>query len=130
MSKTGICRLCQKHANLQESHIIPKFAYQWLIKSSGGGYLRNTAEPNKRVQDGIKRNLLCHDCEQIFSQSESDFSKKLFYPYVSNSGKIFKYEKWLLNFCVSLSWRILNFYLEEDDHIEKKIGRASCRERV
>jgi len=58
----GSCRLCQNTEELQESHIIPAFAFRWL-RGPYEGYLRQTLEPNKRVQDGLKLPFLCKQCE-------------------------------------------------------------------
>lgn len=71
---SGICRLCQNTAELQLSHVIPAFVFRWKRETAGGGYLRMGAAPNKRVQDGIQRNLLCAACEARFSQWEGLFA--------------------------------------------------------
>jgi hypothetical protein len=53
---------------LQESHILPSFVYRWMKETSATGYLRFGQQPNLRVQDGVKRHLLCANCEQRFNQ--------------------------------------------------------------
>ena len=100
------CRLCQTDSDLQLSHILPAFTYRWLRESSGNGHIRNTIEPNKRVQDGLKRYWLCASCEELFSRDETAFANQLFYPYLSESGKAFPYSSWLLRFCTSVSRRL------------------------
>ena len=106
------CKLCNKIAVLEESHVIPKFVYSWVKKTSGTGYLRFGETPNLRVQDGIKKYWLCPECEDTLSHWENEFSKKIFYPYINNRSQIFEYDSWLLKFSVSLSWRVLQLYKE------------------
>lgn len=109
----GACRLCERDAELQLSHILPAFTYRWLRESSGNGHIRSSNEPNLRVQDGLKFYWLCSTCEQLFSKSETAFSGRLFHPYIQDGGRIYPYTTWLLSFCVSVSWRVLRFYLDE-----------------
>lgn len=110
---TDQCRLCQIDSELQLSHILPAFTYRWLRESSGNGHIRNSLEPNRRVQDGIKRYWLCASCEELFSRSETAFAGRLFHPYLAASGKVIRYSDWLLKFCTSVSWRVLRFYRDE-----------------
>lgn len=127
----GQCRLCQSDSELQLSHILPAFAYRWLRESSGNGHIRNSTEPNKRVQDGIKRYWLCASCEELFGRSESTFASQLFYPYLSSSGQSFQYSNWLLHFCTSVSWRVLRFYADENhlkDWEPKTLGHVALAE--
>ena len=111
---TGLCRLCERPAELQFSHVLPAFAYRWLRESSGNGHLRGTMEPNKRAQDGLKFYWLCQDCETLFSRSETAFAGRLFHPYLKASGQVFPYSSWLIHFCTSVSWRVLRFYRDEE----------------
>lgn len=110
---TGNCRLCGREADLQLSHVLPAFAYRWLRDSSGGGHIRASNVPNKRVQDGLKFYWLCTDCEECFSRSETAFAGNLFHPYLKAPGSIFPYSAWLIHFCTSVSWRVLRFYRDE-----------------
>lgn len=110
----GVCRLCRNEADLQLSHILPAFVYRWLRESSGNGFIRTNQEPNKRVQDGEKRPWLCVSCEQCFSRSEAAFASRLFHPYLENSGAIRQYSGWLMHFCVSVSWRVLIYYRDQE----------------
>jgi hypothetical protein len=100
------CAMCGRTAPLQQSHIIPAFVFRWLKSSGLTGHIRNTLEPNKRIQDGTKRALLCIDCETLLSHDEKLFSDKLFYPWLGGTAPI-TYSEWLLRFCVSVSWRVL-----------------------
>jgi len=109
----GTCRLCQQEADLKLSHILPAFVYRWLKKSGGGGHLRHGMEPNRRIQDGLKLYWLCSSCEDRLNLSETTFATNLFYPYIDESSSQFRYSRWLLHFCASLSWRVLKYYLDE-----------------
>ena len=108
----GTCRLCKREAELQLSHIVPAFVYRWLRESSGNGFLRTTATPNLRVQDGPQEHWLCADCEARFGRDEASFATQLFHPYLAASGNRFLYGPWLLRFCASVSWRNLQLQLE------------------
>lgn len=113
----GICRLCGNEGRLEESHIVPKFVYRWLRKSSASGYLRFTANPNKRVQDGTKYYLLCSECEDRLEKWETRFSKSVFYPYLQDFWFHGSYGDWLIKFSVSITWRALS-YIRETQGIE------------
>jgi len=93
MSQAGAsatCALCAAKARLEQSHIIPRFVYRGL-----------------KVPDGPKRALLCGECEDLFSRHESTFARVVFRPRVAHSVVVAKYEKWLLDCCASVCWRIL-----------------------
>lgn len=109
----SFCKLCGENKKLQNSHVVPAFAYRWLRETSGNGFLRSAIMPNKRVQDGLKFYWLCSDCEQKFSHWETAFSNKIFYPLNQQPHASVQYKKWLLLFCTSVSWRVLNFHLQE-----------------
>jgi hypothetical protein len=71
-SHTGICALCKQTRILQNSHLMPKWAYKRLQQTPLG------REDPIRVSDGsalytseqVTRHLLCEDCENRFSQRE------------------------------------------------------------
>ncbi len=102
----GICRLELVEKELKNSHIIPKFAFDYM-KSTGSKYLRNIENPNKRHQDGAKDYLLCNDCEQLFSKRERWFANNIFFPYLNNHQKEFSYDENLGYFTISMLWRVL-----------------------
>lgn len=104
----GICAFCDSEARLRESHVLPAFVYRWLRSRSGTGHIRQTDNPNRRVQDGLKLPWLCGDCEAQFSRYETAFATKLFHPWHGGTYQI-PYDDWLLKFCVSVSWRVLRF---------------------
>lgn len=115
----GRCRLCHAESDLQLSHIVPGFIFRWVRETSANGYLRFGENPNRRVQDGLKRHWLCARCEGVLSRSETAFAEGVFYPYLNGTFSL-PYEKWLLQFCVSVSWRILQLYREESHDMEEK----------
>jgi hypothetical protein len=111
----GRCLLCGKDGDLQNSHILPAFVFRWQRETSGTGFIRSSSNPNLRVQDGVKRHWLCASCEQLFGRSEKSFADYLFYPYLKTPAGKFGYAHWLMRFCVSVSWRVLQFFLIEGE---------------
>jgi len=101
----AICRLCSREAPLRVSHIIPKFAIDWIKRTSATGYLRDAINPNLRRQDLAKAELLCDDCEQLLSRDERIFAERIFRPFLNEHMSRFRYEEWLKRFAVSLAWR-------------------------
>jgi hypothetical protein len=108
-----ICALCRQDRELRCSHFIPGFVYRWLKESSGTGYLRFSQSPNQRVQDGLKKDFLCADCESLLNEFETEFANQIFYPLHQNEqfrlskGPWFNYKSWCMKFSVSVSWRCL-----------------------
>jgi hypothetical protein len=109
----GQCRLCGVDSIIKFSHILPAFAYRWLRETSGNGYMRSTASPNQRMQDGLKRYWLCASCEGILSESETRFANDMFYPYTKGASSRIVYGDWMLRFCISVSWRVLKLHRVE-----------------
>ena len=103
----GSCSLCGQDRDLQKSHIIPKFVGKWLKKTSATGFLVHADNASKRVQDLITLPLLCHDCEERFSNFETYFANEIFFPYHNNKTKSFEYNEKLELFTISLCWRVL-----------------------
>lgn len=101
------CRLCGSPAELQESHIIPAFVFRWRKDTSPTPFMRSSAEPQRRVQDGIKQHWLCRNCEQMLGDWERQFAGSIFHPVTKNGSHRIAYSGWLLKFCVSISWRAL-----------------------
>ncbi len=110
------CALCKVGHTRENSHIIPKFVYRWLLKTSPTGYFRGSANPNVRLQDGEKVKLLCPTCEDAFSKLETKFANRIFHP-IHTEGRTdheFDYEEWFHRFAVSISWRTLYFLCQKD----------------
>jgi hypothetical protein len=103
---TGVCRLCGQTRDLRDSHIVPKFVFDWM-KQTGGTHFRVSGTPNRRVQDGRKYPLLCEECEQRFSGKEKWFSENIFDPYIGRGVKSLPYDGSLFYFLVSVLWRAL-----------------------
>lgn len=114
MSKN--CILCNSNDVLRLSHIIPKFVINHL-KDSALSAIRSMEKPNIRVQDGIKDYLLCQNCEELFSQFEKKFSEYVFFPIHSHPTftQQVSYGPWALKFAVSVSWRVLQYYIMKHD---------------
>ncbi|CAN7757797.1 hypothetical protein LJR130_006949 [Variovorax sp. LjRoot130] len=110
-----LCRLCGQDKPLLLSHILPAFVFKWKRESAGGSHLRSTAEPNLRVQDGVKLRWLCVECEELFSKDERAFAARIFYPFLQDSSRRHPYGPWLLRFCCSVSWRLLRLALEKNE---------------
>lgn len=108
------CALCLQTEELQDSHIIPAFAFRWLRDRFVTGHIRQTQNPNLRVQDGAKMPMLCSACEVLLSKDENAFASQLFHPMVCGSERV-AYRDWLLRFTVSLSWRVLKYCFGRND---------------
>lgn len=101
------CALCGGPGPIRQSHIIPGFAFDWLKDSSATGFLRYGPEPNLRVQDGFKQELLCDACEQKLSVWEKLAAESVFRPYHADTSVKVEYGPWLAKFAASLAWRVL-----------------------
>ncbi|VEG89920.1 Uncharacterised protein [Legionella spiritensis] len=125
-----ICKLCEKEAELKESHIVPKLIFRWLKQTSATGLLRKGTEINKPIQDGLKLQWLCFDCEQRLSSWESYFAKSIFHTLRKKDRA--NYNQNLLKFLVSLSWRVLAYFIELRviDSFSPKIVTASNKALV
>lgn len=131
----GTCALCKKeNVILEHSHIIPKFVTRRIVKKSITGYMRNTFNPDQRLQDGDKQYMLCGECEDMFSKVETTFANQVFHPYKSENKQSFLYEDWLNYFIISVNWRTL--YLDIKDFIndnsisEKQLMTLNDREKI
>lgn len=109
MKSNNICKLCGKRSKLEISHIIPKFVYKWIKKTSATKKLREGSNPDKRIQDGYKLHFLCGECEDIFSNYENKFAEKIFHPLHNDKSIEQQYGEWLLKFATSISWRSLKY---------------------
>ena len=114
----GTCRLCDSDCDLQLSHILPAFVFQWKRETSGTGHIRSSVAPSRRVQDGEKRYWSCSSCEARLSKWEAAFATRLFHPCVAGGRGHFRYGPWLLLFCISVSWRVLHFYRDESSRTD------------
>lgn len=117
------CALCKEEKEMMDSHIIPKFFYKYIISTSPLKGIRNAKNPNKRDEDGIKRKLLCKECELRFSKYEDDFSQNVFSKVKENSIYRRVVTEKTIYFCMSLIWRGLILAKEPSniDRNDKKI---------
>ena len=83
MREIEICALTGEECELRDSHIYPKFMFE-AMKKLGGTNFRISNMPNRVLQDGLKKRLLGHNAEQMFSKSENWFAKTFFYAKYSN----------------------------------------------
>lgn len=117
----GKCALYDIETELKLSHIIPKFAFDYL-KRTGGKYLRTYENPDRRVQDGPKQYLLCEKAEQEFSKRERWFSNNVFLPYLKENKQEFDYDENFAYFMISVLWRVLiDQTNQEDVKAEKRL---------
>jgi hypothetical protein len=59
----------------------------------------------------------------LFNRSETDFAKRVFFPYLKDSAGTYSYSRWLLHFCASVSWRVLQHFLSIDNATEDESTR-------
>lgn len=110
----NFCQLCKQNSELQTSHIVPSFLFNWLAETSSTGFLRSAEQPNRRIQDGWKLPLLCRNCEELLSKWETCFANMIFYRFINEYHRSHNYSEWLLRFCVSVSWRVLSYIVHND----------------
>lgn len=70
------CKLCGDERDLQESHIIPRFLYKYMLKVTDGNITQFDGRINlwQNSNRQLKKKLLCFDCEQLLSKNETQFS--------------------------------------------------------
>ncbi len=108
-STAKVCALCETLGRLRQSHIVPKFVFDW-VKRQGGGRIRGGTEPNIPLQDGPKLPMLCSSCEARFSAWEREAANRVFRVVHSSPSSRFEYGEWFLPFAVSVSFRVLKYY--------------------
>lgn len=106
------CALCEQEEELRVSHIIPKFAYDYLKETSFTKRILTATKPNIPFQDGTKYKTLCAKCENNFSIYENTFCRRIFKPYhhASNLASL-RYGEWLTKFIIFTHWKILYCHL-------------------
>lgn len=118
----GTCALCRKeNIELMQSHIIPKAVYK-RTKSFENSRFRSFYDPKTIYQDGEKKPMLCHDCEEFFSKYETEFSNRFLDIYLkSTSGILPKTSANIEFYVLTVAWRIFydDLYVQNsypDDH--------------
>ncbi|MGE3959255.1 MAG: hypothetical protein AB7H96_21260 [Vicinamibacterales bacterium] len=115
---SGACYLCGACGPLCRSHIIPKFVGEWLKASNATGRLRDSAAPNRLIEDLPWRYMLCNDCEERFSRVEAETRMRIFVPLHEHEQVAFRYGPAFVQFAVSVLWRCLVFL-----RVEGRLGK-------
>lgn len=104
----GKCALCgRENIELMQSHIIPKLVYT-RVKTYQNSRFRNFLDFNQLYQDGEKKPMLCHECEEFFSKYEVEFTNKFLDKYLStNKQTLVPQYNGIKNYILTVSWRIL-----------------------
>jgi hypothetical protein len=105
------CRLCGSQAKLCNSHLHPKFYWEWLQRT-GSKYFRRSDQPNLRFQDGYKLPMLCLACEGRFSEAETVFAAEMFRPLVADSAAVVTYSDPAVYCLISILWRCLAYDID------------------
>lgn len=121
------CKLCGIEKELLKSHIIPKFVFKWM-RNTGGKFFRAPLNPNVRLQDGIKKKLLCKECEKKFSTNEKWFSENIFYPYMNTNNNVLPYNNKLAKFIISVLWRVLILSNDQEENSHVNHANADWRD--
>lgn len=78
--RRGICKLCLREKDLQESHLMPRALYRMARGSGTHGnqdpYLM-TARGGRQSSHQTKDYVLCRECEQLFSRNGEDYTLRL-----------------------------------------------------
>jgi hypothetical protein len=77
------------------------------------GRTRYSEVPNKLVEDGPWRYLLCLNCERRFSDWETEICEDIFVPFHEETQQRFRYGPTFCKFAVSVVWRWLMVFREE-----------------
>jgi len=101
------CHLCGAEGPLCRSHIVPKFVGDWLRATNATGRLRDTAAPDRLIEDLPWRHMLCAACEQRFAQIEAETCARIFMPLHERQSERFRYGPTFMQFAVSVLWRSL-----------------------
>jgi hypothetical protein len=107
---------------------VPSFFGAYLKETSATGYLRSSNTPDLRVQDLVKRPLLCDSCEGRFADWEREYKEKAFELLQGDDFTGLQYGPWLLSFLVSLSWRVL--VIEQADIVKTRPEFSDVIERT
>jgi hypothetical protein len=132
MRMKGTCALCKTDAELEASHVLPRFIFKWIAKTSATGRLRGLGNPNVPVQDGKKMYLLCSFCEDKFSKYETWFANHMFYPAIKGEAKCFEYNDNLSKFALSLFWRAIVVNMDRGVYSETplKFDLLKCEQNL
>lgn len=80
MTQVGQCRLClSSGVQLLDSHVIPKWAYNWIVQRTPNARNPVLVSPGKAYTSSKQRKtyLLCRPCENLIGASETYVSSRL-----------------------------------------------------
>lgn len=125
----GDCALCKsKNVELMQSHIIPKAIYR-RTKTYENSRFRSFYEPKTIFQDGEKKPMLCHECEEFFSKYETKFSNLFLDKYLRTPNNPLPMITDDTNFYVlTVGWRVLYDDLYVFDSYEDDFERKCLEE--
>lgn len=104
----GDCALCKKKdVELMKSHIIPKAIFK-RTKTYENSRFRSFYNPKMIYQDGEKKPMLCHECEEFFSKYETKFANLFLDKYLaSKDSPLPSITSDIEFYMLTVAWRIL-----------------------
>jgi hypothetical protein len=109
----GLCHLCIEPGLLRDSHVWPALAYRrYVTNPGGGGRFLDLHEQEIRFEQ-YTRNWFCEGCEGILQKSE-DYAARFLDRMAKNPKAEHSYDRRLLPFVTSISWRSLKFHSAGD----------------
>jgi hypothetical protein len=76
----GLCKLCLKTKDLQDSHLLGACFYCIIRKSQGSDPVIITAKTAQVSSRQVTAHELCWDCEQLFRQNGEDWTSTPGFP--------------------------------------------------
>ena len=124
-NQMGTCALCGKeNIQLMQSHLIPKAVYK-RIKTFKNSRFREMDDIQKIYQDGEKKPMLCHDCEEFFSKYERDFCNTFLDKYTADKLIPSTITQNINFYLLTVSWRILYDDLYVYDSFKERSERTA-----
>lgn len=124
-NQMGTCALCGKeNIQLMQSHLIPKAVYK-RIKTFKNSRFREMDDIQKIYQDGEKKPMLCHDCEELFSKYERDFCNTFLDKYTADKLIPSTITQNINFYLLTVSWRILYDDLYVYDSFKERSERTA-----
>jgi hypothetical protein len=91
---------------------------EWLKATNGTGRLRDSATPNRLIEDIPWRYMLCANCEERFAKVEAETCTRIFMPLHEGDAEAFRYGPSFVQFAASIVWRCLIFL-----RVEGRLGK-------
>lgn len=131
------CQLCGLHPPIQNSHVIPKFAYRRLKEGSPLNAFVHSGNVNRFVQDGWKGPYYCEACEKLFNGWETYFVNTVLDPFLRGRARAFAYDERLPLFSASVHFRFLDLMITSSpaaakpaDHTLRDALKQMCLTRT